>query len=540
MAGTVAGSMIFDSKVDTKGFEDGANDISSQVNEMTGSFDNLGKAVVAAFSISVIKNVGAELLGAASDLQEVQNVVDTTFKENAEAINQFAETAQEKFGVSELAAKQYSSTIGAMFKSMGLGQNEILEMSQGITGLAGDMASFYNMPHEQMFDKLRSGISGETEPLKQLGINMSVANLEAFALSEGINKSFNSMTQAEQATLRYQYIMQATADAQGDVAKTGGTYANQTRNLKDNITTLSAALGELLLPAATEVIRVINTIITAMTSLIKSAQDGNIISIVLLGIISALGILIGLIALFSVKMLVANTLTSLWTSISTAATAATSALGAAFAFLTSPIGLVILAVGALIALIVLLVKHWDTVKKAAISSWESIKDALIDANKWFDETFVEPVRDGINSMLGFIEGLVNGFIGGINKMIDALNELSFTVPDWVPGIGGNEFGFDISPIKEVSIPRLATGAVIPPNGEFVATLGDQKYGNNLEAPEGLIRQIMRDELSRNGGNSGGNTTVVMQIDGKQFATAMAPYNAGEERRRGTRLINGVT
>ena len=88
-------------------------------------------------------------------------------------------------------------------------------MSTSMAGLAGDMASFYNLDYDTAFEKLRSGISGETEPLKQLGINMSVANLEAYALARGITTSYNKMTQAQQATLRYNYLMSVTADAGG-------------------------------------------------------------------------------------------------------------------------------------------------------------------------------------------------------------------------------------------------------------------------------------------------------------------------------------
>ena len=84
---------------------------------------------------------------------------------------------------------------------------QVTEMSTDLAGLAADMASFYNLDFDTAFQKIRSGISGETEPLKQLGINMSVANLEAFALSKGITKAFNDMSQGEQTILRYQYLM---------------------------------------------------------------------------------------------------------------------------------------------------------------------------------------------------------------------------------------------------------------------------------------------------------------------------------------------
>ena len=125
-------------------------------------------------------------------------------------------------------------------------------MSMSITGLAADFASFYNLKHDEAFEKIRAGISGETEPLKQLGINISVANLEAYALSQGINTAYNKMSQAEQATLRYNYLMSVSANAQGDFARTSGSYANQMRIAQLNIQNFSTSIGSQLLPIITE------------------------------------------------------------------------------------------------------------------------------------------------------------------------------------------------------------------------------------------------------------------------------------------------
>lgn len=102
-------------------------------------------------------------------------------------------------------------------------------MSKKLTELSADMASFYNLSNDMAFEKIRSGISGETEPLKQLGINMSVANLEAYALSQGIRTSFQNMDQASQTLLRYNYLLSVTGDAQGDFARTSNSWANQVK-----------------------------------------------------------------------------------------------------------------------------------------------------------------------------------------------------------------------------------------------------------------------------------------------------------------------
>ena len=202
----------------------------------------------------------------ASDLQEVQNVVDTTFGKSSQAIDKFAKSAATAYGMSELSAKKYTGTMGAMLKSMGLSESQVSNMSIAMAGLSGDMASFYNLSSDEAFEKIRAGISGETEPLKQLGINMSVANLEAYALSQGIETSYKKMTQAEQATLRYNYLMQATADAQGDFSKTSDSFANQQRIMQLNIENLGVAVGSKLLP-------VINTLVSGFNSLLSG--EGN-------------------------------------------------------------------------------------------------------------------------------------------------------------------------------------------------------------------------------------------------------------------------
>lgn len=188
----------------------------------------------------------------ASDLTEVQNVVDVTFGDSSGTINNWAKQAATSFGMSELAAKQYTGTLGAMLKSQGITSDSVVQLSTDLVGLAGDMASFYNIDIETAFEKIRSGMSGEIEPLKQLGINMSVANMEAYALAEGIEKPWKKMSQQEKTMLRYNYLLEQTADAQGDFARTSDSYANQQRIMELTLQNLSAELGEKLLPVALE------------------------------------------------------------------------------------------------------------------------------------------------------------------------------------------------------------------------------------------------------------------------------------------------
>lgn len=235
--------------------------VEAQTNKIKSAFSKIGKAVGLALSVTAIISFGKSCIELGSTLSEVQNVVDVTFGAMSETINRFARDALEEFGLSETSAKKYTSTMGAMLKSMGFTTQAAAEMSMEMTGLSADMASFYNLDSETAFEKIRAGISGETEPLKQLGINMSVANLEAFALSQGITKAYNAMTQQEQAMLRYNYLMQATADAQGDFARTSDGWANQVRVLTERFNALKAAIGQGLIAVLTPVIKVLNSLL---------------------------------------------------------------------------------------------------------------------------------------------------------------------------------------------------------------------------------------------------------------------------------------
>ena len=142
-------------------------------------------------------------------------------------------------------------------------------------------------------------------------------------------------------------------------------------------------------------------------------------------------------------------------------------------------------------------------------------------------------------MIGGFELAINGIISMFEKMInwivDGLNKISFDIPDW---LGGGRFGMNIprATLGRVSIPRLAQGAVIPPNREFLAVLGDQKQGTNIEAPLQTIVDAFNIALQGNANYGGGNTEVVLEIDGREFGRAVVEQGNRENRRIGTRLV----
>lgn len=261
----------------TKTATKSASKLSGVGNIVKGVF--MGNLLTGAVSkvTEKIKELGTEGIELGSSLMEVQNVVDTTFGDNAAKINKWSQAALKAFGLSELQAKQYTGTLGAMMKSSGIAGESLITMSENLSGLAGDFASFYNLAQDDAFEKVRAGISGETEPLKQLGINMSVANMEAFALAKGIKTSYNQMDQASQMALRYAYLMEVSGDAQGDFAKTlDDSYANQKRLFDTKFQETIAKIAVKALPALTKGFQLMNSLIDK----IDIEKVGNGISLI--------------------------------------------------------------------------------------------------------------------------------------------------------------------------------------------------------------------------------------------------------------------
>ena len=278
------GSLKFDTKVDTSGFAKGTNTIKAQANSLKSTFLSLGKTLLAVFGVKKLIDFGKQAVNVASDLQEVQNVVDTAFGSMTYKMEEFADKAIETYGISKLAAKQTGSTFMAMARGMGIAQDNASDMAISLTGLSADMASFYNVTQDVANTALKSIFTGETETLKQFGVVMTEANLQAFALSKGIKKNISDMSQAEKVQLRYAFVMQQTALAQGDFAKTSDSWANQTRILKEQWKEFLGILGNGLIQVLTPVVKFLNT---AMSYLITFANTASKVLSSIFGLNSA-------------------------------------------------------------------------------------------------------------------------------------------------------------------------------------------------------------------------------------------------------------
>lgn len=750
---------------------------------------------------------GKEALNIASDLTEVQNVVETAFGAMSSQVDAWAKNSIQQFGMGELAAKRTASTYMAMNAGMGMVGQGAADMAMEVAGRTADIASFFNTSQEEADTMLKSIWTGETESLKRIGVVMTQTNLDAYALANGFGKTTQQMTQSEQVMLRYQYVMNQTRLAAGDFVKTQDSWANQTRILSEQWKQFLGIIGQGLIQVLTPALKFLNQMMgvliqwaqtfTAVTGALFGKQQaqanasaaavGNVadasnaaadgqnalagatkkagkeakgalasfdqlnvlerstadtgaapgtgaatgvgtavavpaledeigagvtISPDLQRAIDAIGNMFlpwksawasyGSSILASLQSMLSNiatlaqgigsTIASWWASehgqslanttlgmfqqIASAADRITqavlgiwnnggsevfynlmtlggnvveiieiiigyiaetyadlvewfapdaeSALGGvndkisqANSFLEwlktdgkpilevlgTTIGVVtaawlgykavmlavniatkawdlickgiqktnwiMLAISAVVAVIIVCIRHWDEIKAVAIACWNKIKEAWNKAGDWFHKNVTEPVGnffsglwDGIkgaftkafdfikkafkgyvNGWITMVESFINFFIKGINVLVRGINKLSFNVPDWVPGIGGNKLGFNIPQVPQVQIPRLAQGAVIPPNQQFAAILGDQTRGRNLEAPEGLIRQIVREETGNvyndvlraiNNSNLGKKATIMGDVimDGQKVGRLVAKPVFREGNRAG--------
>lgn len=213
--------------------------------------------------------------------------------------------------------------------------------------------------------------------------------------------------------------------------------------------------------------------------------------------------------------------------------------GNGMGLLLNPVSLVTGGIQLLSAAILLLIVNWDKVKTVAVNVWSAIRTAWGNVAGWFQKHLLTPLTDGfkstVNGMISFLNALVSGAVWAINSIARAVNTLQFTVPDWVPGIGGQSFGFDLRELQTPKIPYLAKGAVLPANKPFMAVLGDQKHGTNIEAPLDTIKQALAEVL---GNQSETVVTVNFGGDLAQLARVLKPIIDTETRRKGNSLATG--
>lgn len=266
MAATSVGEIGLDLVVNQNQFE-------KQMVGIKGTAKKAGMALAVAFSVKKIVDFSKQCLELGSDLAEVQNVVDVTFPSMTSQVDKFAQNAVKNFGLSETMAKRFTGTYGAMAKAFGFSEQQAYDMGTALTGLAGDVASFYNLSQDEAYTKLKSVFTGETESLKDLGVVMTQTALDSYALANGFGKTTSQMSEAEKVALRFQFVSEQLSAAQGDFSRTSDSWANQVRILKLQFDSFKASIGQGLINVFTPVIKVVNLLIGKLVTLANAFKS---------------------------------------------------------------------------------------------------------------------------------------------------------------------------------------------------------------------------------------------------------------------------
>lgn len=376
----------------------------------------------------------------ASDLEENLNKVDVAFGKDAQAVKDWADGATAQFGLSKNAALEATSLFGDMGTAMGLTTGDAADMSTKLAGLAGDLSSFKNIDVEQAMSALKGVFTGETESLKGLGIIMNQTNLKQFAEDTGL--VYDELSQAELVTLRYNYVLENTKNAQGDYARTSDGTANSIRTLQATVSNLTAELGSALLPIITPIIQKITEFAKSFSGL----DEGTKNTIVTVGLVVA--------ALGPLLAVVGNVVSVIGTIMTMA-----PALSAAFAALTGPVGIVVAAVAGLIAIGVALYKNWDTVVASAKKLMQNLQTAFNNIRSTVSNVF-NNVRNTISSVMSAAQNAVSSAVNRIKSLfnfslkipevatgaLDAAKSAVDSVVGWIKGA----FNFGLS------LPSVAT------------------------------------------------------------------------------------
>lgn len=272
-------------KVDLKQYSTEMQNSLRQMQVFGTRMNALGKSMSTFITLPLLAG-GAAAVKFASDYNESLNKVEVAFGPASTSVKNFAKDSLTSFGIAEASALDAAAQFGDMATSMGLPQVAAAQMSTSLVGLAGDLASFKNIGIDQANTALAGIFTGETESLKKLGIVMTEANLQSFALSKGIKTQVKDMDQASKVNLRYAFIMANTTNAQGDFARTGGGAANQMRIFQESLKQIGQQFGSIILPLFTKAIVYVNGLIKSFGGLSEGTKTTIV---VIAGIAAAIG-----------------------------------------------------------------------------------------------------------------------------------------------------------------------------------------------------------------------------------------------------------
>jgi hypothetical protein len=428
-------------KIDESGASKSIDNLASKAKDLSNSFKNVGSKMTVGLTAPIIGFFGLAIKGA-SDLEETMNKVDVTFGDSADEVKKWAETTIDQFGIAKGTALDMTALFGDMATGMGVNQTEAAKLGTNLTGLAGDLASFKNVRLDVAKTALAGVFTGETESLKQLGIIMTVTNLEQFALTQGIKKSYEEMTEAEKIQLRYAFIVDRSKNSVGDYARTSDSTANQTREAQERFKELTATLGDQLIPIFNDVLEKVNGLFTWFGNL-DEKQQGLILTI--LGVVAAIGPILMIIGSLIGFITTLTAATWLWNG----------------ALLANPITWIVLGIIALIAVIIMVIVYFDEIKWFLGELWKYW--AKVFSDMW---TKVKDIFTKVKNFIGGVfKSIGNFFISMINGMIKNLN---WMIKAYLTPINALIKGLNI-PLKALGLKTISTIKIAIPEIPALAT-----------------------------------------------------------------------
>jgi hypothetical protein len=395
-AATIAARLILDSSDYEKGLkksEKAADSFASKMEKVGARMQKVGAVMTAAFTVPIAAGIKSSI-DLASSYDEALNKVNVVFEDSASVIEDWAEGSAQALGISEGKALAAAGTFGNLFTAQGMGVDAAADMSTAIVQLATDLTSFNDSSPEETLLALRSGLSGEIEPLKRFGVAMNQAMLESKAMEMGLGSNIQALTEAEKVQVRYALIMEQTAKAHGDFARTSDGLANTQRQLAAEWEKSLRILGQNLLPIATKLTTALNEMLQAFTNAPPFVQKGVLAFLALLALAGPLISLIGTVMTF------ATSLSTLGVSFAGVG-AAVSAIGAALA----PLLPILALVAAAVFLVWTVWKNWDQLVLIGKALGEAYKKAFQDIGKWAKKAFRDMEKSSSAAMASMSEDL---------------------------------------------------------------------------------------------------------------------------------------
>lgn len=369
------GELIVKISADMDNFTKSMETVGQKLDSASKKFTDVGKTLSATVTAPILA-MSAGAIKLASDMEETLNKVNVSFGKNADTVLEWSKGSIKSMGLAQASALEATALFGDFATGMGLTKEEATGMSMNLTQLGADLSSFKNIPVDQAMTALKGVFTGETESLKGLGVVMTQTNLEAFALSQGIQTNIKDMTEAEKINLRYAFVMNATQNAQGDFARTSEGSANQMKIFQQTLIELGTQFGSIMLPLFTEFILKVNEIVGRFMALDEGAKT---LILIIAGVVASIGPFL---------LIIGQVINAI------------SILNTVMLFLVAnPFSLILVAIVAVIGGLVYFYNTNEKVKNFIDSAWTSIQQKFRDFLNFFTGIFKNDVEQSSNALL---------------------------------------------------------------------------------------------------------------------------------------------